>query len=124
MLDLPREWLEVKLASLLRPPLMLNKLERLLDLGRELGDSPGEVTGEERMGDRGRPFPGMMLSSRGLLAPEPGGPDTAVGVAEAARPAVEDTVDTMEGGGDGVMDREAGGTVPDLMRRPDTGQRG
>ena len=49
MLDLPREWLEVKLASFLRPPLMLNKLERLLDLGRELGDSPGEVTGEERI---------------------------------------------------------------------------
>ena len=97
---------------------MLNRLERLLDLGRELGDSPGEVTGEERMGDRGRPLPGMMLSSRGLLAPEPGGPDTAVGVAEAARPAMEDTVDTMEGGGDGVMDREAGGTVPDLMAPP------
>ena len=74
-----------------------NKLERLDDFGLELGDSAGEV-GEAGTGDRGRLAAAfcMMFSSRGRLA---GALESDVGVAEAARPAVEDTVDTMEGGG-------------------------
>ena len=92
----------MRLASLLSG---FNRLERLEDFGLELGESAGEV-GEAGTGDRGRLAAAfcMMLSNRGRLA---GALDNDVGVADVARPAVEDTVETMEGGGEGVIDLAA-----------------
>ena len=92
----------MRLASLLSG---FNRLERLEDFGLELGESAGEV-GEAGTGDRGRLAAAfcMMLSKRGRLA---GALDNDVGVADVARPAVEDTVETMEGGGEGVIDLAA-----------------
>ena len=98
-----------------------NRLERLEDFGLELGESAGDV-GEAGTGDRGRLAAAfcMMLSNRGRLA---GALDKDIGVADVASPAVEDTVETMEGGGEGVIDLaakleepEAGGEDADVWR--------
>ena len=92
--------MDVRLANLLRG---LNRLERL-DFGLAFGDSVvGVLTGDEGIGDKGllEADPGRMFNNLGLR----GGPeDTGVGVAEDVNPAVDDTVETIEGGGDGVMD--------------------
>ena len=63
----------------------------------------GVPTGDDGIGDRGRVEldPGRMFSNLGLR----GGPDdTGVGTAEDVSPAAEDTVETIDGGGDGVID--------------------
>ena len=108
----------MRLASLLSG---FNRLERLEDFGLELGESAGEV-GEAGTGDRGRLAAAfcMMLSNRGRLA---GALDSDVGVADVARPAVDDTVETMDGGGEGVIDLaakleelEAGGGDAEIWR--------
>ena len=96
----------MRFASLLRG---LRKLERLVDLGLEPGDSPG-VLGLDCMGDRDRPpAEGRMFSSLGLLELEAGG--WLAGVEEVVRPAVEETVETRDGGGEGVTDLEGGAGV-------------
>ena len=96
----------MRFASLLRG---LRKLERLVDLGREPGDSPG-VVGLDCMGERDRPpAEGRMFNSRGRLEVELG--CWLEGVEEVVRPAVEETVETREGGGEGVTDLEGGAGV-------------
>ena len=104
LLDLPR--LRLLIPNLLRG---LRRLERLLDLGLELGDSPtGVPAGDDGMGDN---WPrelelGRIPRSLGLLAGNDADDDGG-GAAAVVSPAVEDTVDvdTMEGGGDGVVER-------------------
>ena len=96
----------MRFASLLRG---LRKLERLVDLGLEPGDSPG-VVGLDCMGERARPpVEGRMFNSLGRLEVEAG--SWLAGVEEVVRPAVEETVETREGGGEGVTDLEGGAGV-------------
>ena len=83
-------------------------MERLVDLGLEPGDSPG-VVGLDCMGERARPpVEGRMFNSLGRLEVEAG--SWLAGVEEVVRPAVEETVETREGGGEGegVTDLEGG----------------
>ena len=87
----------------------LRKLERLVDLGLEPGDSPG-VVGLDCMGERDLPpAEGRMFSSLGRLEEEGGW--WLEGVEEVVRPAVEETVETRDGGGEGVTDLEGGAGV-------------
>ena len=96
----------MRFASLLRG---LRKLDRLVDLGLEPGDSPG-VVGLDCMGERDRPpAEGRMFNSLGRLELEVG--CWLAGVEEVVRPAVEETVETKEGGGEGVTDLEGGAGV-------------
>ena len=87
----------------------LRKLDRLVDLGLEPGDSPG-VVGLDCMGERDRPpAEGRIFNSLGRLELEVG--CWLAGVEEVVRPAVEETVETREGGGEGVTDLEGGAGV-------------
>ena len=96
----------MRFASLLSG---LRKLDRLVDLGLEPGDSPG-VVGLDCMGERDRPpAEGRMFNSLGRLELEDG--CWLAGVEEVVRPAVEETVETREGGGEGVTDLEGGAGV-------------
>jgi hypothetical protein len=71
-----------------------------------LGDSQGVVSALECMGDRGRVPAGRKSRNLGRLWRL-----LVSGVAEVVllvRPAVEETVETIEGGGEGVSEREGG----------------
>lgn len=81
-------------------------MERFRDFCRVLGDSHGVVSALECIGDKGLVPAGRKSKNLGLL-----GGLIASGVAELelfVSPAVEDTVETIDGGGEGVSEREGG----------------
>ena len=89
---------------------------RRSDLCVEHGDSAGVVSALEWIGDNGRAPDGKKSRNLGRRAARAvgGGPfGRPGGVAVPVRPAVEDTVETMEAGGEGVLERdgEAGSGV-------------
>ena len=80
------------------------KEERFIDRCLELGDSAGVVSAEDWIGERGRKSRNLGLLY-GLAFVKGVEPESVRSVL-AVRAAVDDTVDTMEGGGDGDEDRE------------------
>jgi hypothetical protein len=77
----------------------------------EHGDSAGVVSALECMGERGRVPEGRKSRNLGRRAAAAGGPlvGRPGGVAVPVSPAVEETVETMEAGGEGVLEREGEG---------------
>ena len=78
--------------------------ERFNDRCRELGDSAGVVSAEDWIGERGRKSRNLGLLY-GFAFVKGVEPESVWSVLEV-RAAVDDTVDTMEGGGDGEEDRD------------------
>ena len=74
--------------------------ERFNDRCRELGDSAGVVSAEDWIGERGRKSRNLGLLY-GFAFVKGVEPESVWSVLEV-RAAVDDTVDTMEGGGDGI----------------------
>ena len=101
--DLDNEFTELKLESLFKG---FRKLVKFRDFCLVFGESHGVVSALECIGDSGRVPAGRKSRSLGRLWRL-----LVRGVAAVVllvRPAEDDTVETIEGGGEGVSDLEGG----------------